>query len=373
MPINNNHSRARRATLLLLIWQLCGSAAYALDSQGGSSAALSKEPNSQTAAPGQKPITAGSDFKTGPVTDDETLIKPVTRDKHNANGSKPEANGRTEGNVDVSVGSQGPISIGALKVAEQLEIVPFITRLDELKHKHIYSASEPTQRIEVLSVRQDLNEAILGAVLQTKRVESELNRQISGYEAVANVLEENRDQAIRNNNILNFTSGGALAMTAGGISVGTSMKYQNAGNELAAIAGGLSALISAYALKLQKGARVDAEADPNMLAPIFGLVPAEPNKYPPAMWKYLNDHEPDQKLSRRQQLIDKWIKLKYIAPLDKSSSRHELQSLSGTIELKKKVTIDMLRNRIPMLEDVRTTIAGMNEYLDEILTFVRKA
>jgi hypothetical protein len=150
------------------------------------------------------------------------------------------------------------------------------------------------------------------------------------------------------------------------------MKYQNAGNELGAVAGALTAVIGAYALKLQGGGKRSSERDPNMLAPIFGLVPNEPNKYPLITWNYLNDFEPGQKKTRREQLIDRWVKLNYIEPLSKPSSKHHLEELSGTIPLHKVVNIDLLRDRIPMLQDVRAAVAGMNEYLDEILTFVRQ-
>jgi len=108
-----------------------------------------------------------------------------------------------------------------------------------------------------------------------------------------------------------------------------------------------------------------------MLAPIFGLVPNEPNKYPSLVWNYLNDYEPGQKKSRREQLIDRWIKLNDIEPLNKPSSKKHLEELAGTIPLHKDVTIDLLRDRIPMLQDARAAVAGINEYLDEILTFVR--
>jgi len=275
-------------------------------------------------------------------------------------------------NYDVTINDKGPISIGAVKVAKDMQMLDLVAELNELKKEHAYVPGRRVHSLEVISVRQDLDENILSAFLATRRVISELDRQVAGYDAVARVLEEKRDQAIRNNTILNFTSGGALAMTQGGISVGTRMKYQNAGNELGAIAGALSAVIGAYALKLQGGGKRDSERDPNMLAPIFGLIPNEPNKYPPLVWNYLNDYEPGQKKSRREQLIDRWIKLNYIEPLDKPSSKKHLQELAGTIPLHKVVNIDLLRDRIPMLQDVRAAAAGINEYLDEILTFVRQ-
>lgn len=359
-----------------------------------------------------KPFTSGTDFKAGPVTDDDKLLRPVAKDAKNSvdnNSSKLSPNvapyaksgGQEQNksseleppikgqrrkpvpydadqiesnerkNYDVSINDRGPISIGAVKVAKDLQMLDEIAELNDLKKDHVYVPGRRVHSLAVVSVRQDLDENILSAFLATRRVVSELDRQVSGYDAVARVLEEKRDQAIRNNNILNFISGGALAVTQGAISIGTPMKYQNAGNELGTIAGAVTAMIGAYALKLQAGGKRSSERDPNMLAPIFGLVPNEPNKYPSLVWNYLNDYEPGQKKSRREQLIDRWIKLNYIEPLNKPSSKKHLEELAGTIPLHKDVTIDLLRDRIPMLQDVRAAVAGINEYLDEILTFVR--
>lgn len=362
-------------------------------------------------------FTTGSDFKTGPVTDDEKLLKPVAKDAKNpvdSEGSKvspeaapdskkPSENGKimpgtttsTSGggkrkknasipddgdaietspkkNFDVMIDGRGPISIGAVKVAKDLDMYDELLELIQLKRDHVYVPGKRVHSLEVIAVRQDLDENLLSAFMATRRVASELDRQVSGYDAVARVLEEKRDQAIRNNNILNFTTGGALAVTQGAISVGTPMKYQNAGNELGVIAGAMTAMIGAYALKIQKGGKRSSERDPNMLAPIFGLVPNEPNKYPKLVWDYLNDYEPEQKKTRREQLIDRWVKLNYIEPLNDKKSQKQLQEVAGTIPLHKSVNIDLLRNRIPMLQDVRAAVAGINEYLDEILTFVRQ-
>ncbi|HEY9715698.1 MAG TPA: hypothetical protein V6C72_19645, partial [Chroococcales cyanobacterium] len=348
------------------------SAPPASSPQNESPAIRNKEP---------KNFHEGSDFKIGPVTDDSKLIKPVAGEKNKSLSdtkekrpekaeSEEEAGMRDQRktNQEVKV-DDSAISVGALKVAADLEIAQEIVALEKWKQKHAHE--KPTADIEVIALRQELDEDLFSAFLQTRRVISELDRQISGFEAVARVLEDKRDQAIRNNTILNFTSGGALAMTQGIMSVGTPMKFQNTGNELGAVAGALTMAIGAYALKIQNGGKRSAEQDPNMLAPIFGLVPVEPNKYPPVIWNYLNDYEPKQKLSRKQQLIERWKTLNYIQKEGGEKSKKKLEALCGTVPLQKQVTIALLRTRIPMLEDLRATVAGMNEYLDEILTFAR--
>ena len=64
-------------------------------------------------------------------------------------------------------------------------------------------------------------------------------------------------------------------------------------------------------------------------------------------------------LTRRDLLINHWIQINRIQPLNKRGSAQELDQLCGTVELKKEVTIDMLRNRIPMIEDTRAVVATM--------------
>ena len=351
----------------------------------------SSVPSERAGAPSQNPAQAegarsgiheGSDFKVGPVTDDSKLIKPVAgEDQKSSDDGKqtksPEKqdsedkagmHDQRKTNYEVEYPKSGKISIGALKVARDIEMYDDIMTLERLKETNSYGPKIYSP--EIVSLRLDLNEQLMTAFAQTRRVMSELDRQISGFGAVAKVLEDERDQAIRTNNILNFSTTGSLAATQGAVSIGTPTRFQNLGNELGVVAGGLTVLISAYALKVQKGGKRNSERDPNMLAPIFNLVPAEPNKYPPIVWNYLNDYEPQQKLTRREQLIQRWKTLSYLKKKGEISTSH-LEELCGTVPLNKKVTISMLRTRIPMLEDLRATVSGMNEYLDEIMTFMR--
>lgn len=334
-------------------------------------------------------VTRETEF--GPVTEDTKFIQPVAGESKA--GPKPDVKRKDlSKKTDVELEDimskaqseppvkqarvmfldKGVISSGALQLAKDLKIVPQMARLEEMKKTKTFVPGEPSYSLEVLSVRQDLSESLLSAMLQARRVISELDRQISGYDAVARVLEEKRDDAIQKNTALNFSTSGVLTSTQGGLSIGTPARFQNAGNALAAIAGGLLIGISAYGLKIQDGGKRNEQRNPNMLAPIFGLIPVQATKYPPLVWNYLNDYEPGQKRNRRQQLLERWLTVHYIEPFDKPTSHHHLSQLAGTTDLHKEITIDLLRDRIPMLEDVRNTVASMFEYLDELNTFVRE-
>ena len=49
-----------------------------------------------------------------------------------------------------------------------------------------------------------------------------------------------------------------------------------------------------------------------------------------------------------------------------------LDSLAGTIPLDKGVTIDLLRDRIPMMTDVRSVVTTSTQPLREIMSFIRR-
>ena len=72
----------------------------------------------------------------------------------------------------------------------------------------------------------------------------------------------------------------------------------------------------------------------------------------------------------RRSAVKKAASLNRRQQKDKHFDEH-LEQLAGTVPMHKTITIDLLRSRIPMLEDLRATVAGVNEYLDEILTVVR--
>jgi hypothetical protein len=71
-------------------------------------------------------------------------------------------------------------------------------------------------------------------------------------------------------------------------------------------------------------------------------------------------------------LVKRWVELGRIQPLNKKGSKAELDGLSGTIDLPKSVSIDLLRNRIPMMEDVRAVVSSMSRALHEIMVYVRR-
>ena len=243
-----------------------------------------------------------------------------------------------------------------------------------LKRKYLDQPGE-SQHVDMLACRQELLELILNAFLEMRDSVASIDAEISQSDALADFLEAKRDKSIRYNNIANFTSQGGFAMLASGMQTGTGNinAIQNAGNELEIIAGFVQTAVSSYALKQQNGTKRSAVRHPNMLAPLLLREPVDYIKYSPSVWSYLNEVPPNslETATRRQQLVTRWVSLGRIMPLNKSGSAKELDLLCGTIPMDKAVSIDLLRTRIPMLEDTRSSISTMSKSLREIMTFVR--
>lgn len=264
-----------------------------------------------------------------------------------------------------------PLSKAASEVAQDMNIIELLRRLHHLKHSLLILPGAPSN-LELLSVRMELLETIFSACLETQDVIASLDTEISKYEAIAEFLEAGRDKAIRNNNIVNFTASGALQSLGSIFQIGTGAPYQNVGNEIGTVQGGLQGLISSYALKQSQGARKSARRNPNMLAPILERAPVDYSKYPPGVWAYLSRKPMGSSLSRRETLLRHWIEVRRIPPLNSPGAATQLDALAGTVELQKQVTIDLLRNRIPMLGDVRAVVSTVNQSLHEIMSYVRR-
>jgi hypothetical protein len=273
--------------------------------------------------------------------------------------------------VELAQDSELPLSTAALDIAEALNIVPQLKRLHQLKHHYLVSPKYE-EHVELMELRMDLLETLFSAFLDSRDTIASMDTEAAKYDAIADVMENNRDKMVRNNTVLNFASSGILQGLASSMQIGTVNALQNSGNQIEVMQAGIQALISTFALRAGKGGKTSSSIDPNTLAPVLGRAPVDYSKYPPVVWEYLNMRPTKTSKTRRDILIDHWIQVNRIQPLNKRGSAQELDPLCGTVELKKEVTIDLLRNRIPMIEDTRAVIATMVQAMREIMTFVRR-
>jgi hypothetical protein len=162
-------------------------------------------------------------------------------------------------------------------------------------------------------------------------------------------------------------------MIASGLQIGTANPYQNAGNVMEVGAGALSTGISTYALKQSSGEKRTANVNPNMLARFFSLSTTKDRDIPVPIWNFLNEPMPEGKgLSRRDILIQRWVQIGRIPPPKSKEGQRRIALLCGTVAQPHQVSIDLLNDRVAMLDDLRAAIGQMSRQLLEIMRLMRK-
>lgn len=260
----------------------------------------------------------------------------------------------------------------AKEVAKDIGLTQHIVNIQDLRAK---AANPDVIKLDVqfLFLKQEMTEILLTTFLETREVVAVVDDEMSRASELKDLLESRRDRAIRLNNITNFTSGGALAMIGSGIQIGGGNAINNAGNLMEVAAGGLATGISTYALKQSSGEKRSAGVNPNMLAKLFDLPTSIDTEIPTPIWNYLKEPIPGGKgESRRDLLIDRWVKLGRIPPPTSKAGQRRVALLAGAVAQTHEVTIDLLDDRVAMLNDMRAVVGSMTRELLEIMRVMRK-
>jgi len=264
------------------------------------------------------------------------------------------------------------LSPTAKEVSKDIGVNQYIVELQTLRSKSL-NPDAIKRDVQFLFIKQEMTEILLTTFLETRDVVATVDDEMSRSAELKDLLESRRDRAIRLNNITNFTSGGALAMIGSGIQVGGGNAISNAGNVMEVAAGALSTGISTYALKQSSGEKRSAGANPNMLARLFNLPTTRDKDIPAPIWNFLNEPIPGGNgQSRRDQLVERWVQLGRMPPPSSKAGQRRVALLAGAVAQNHAVTIDLLDNRIAMLNDLRAAVGAMSGELLQIMKLMRK-
>lgn len=264
------------------------------------------------------------------------------------------------------------LSPTAKEVSKDIGVNKYILDLEALRAKSLNPDALKLD-VQFLFVKQQMTEILLTTFLETRDVVSTVDDEMARSSELKDLLEARRDRAIRLNNITNFTSGGALAMIGSGIQIGGGSAIANAGNVMEVAAGALATGISTYALKQSSGEKRSAGVNPNMLAKVFDLPTTKEQDIPTPIWNFLHEPIPGGNgRSRRDLLIERWVQLGRIPPPTSKAGQRRVALLAGTVVQTHAVTIDLLDDRVSMLNDLRDAIGAMSRELLEIMKVMRK-
>lgn len=274
------------------------------------------------------------------------------------------------------VNSYGDLSKSALSVGQLLGISD---ELDKLDRESKLPAGK-RDRLELLILKQSLMEAILSQGFEIRAVLSKVDTEIADADDLQALLEERRDRAVRLNSIANLVSGGITGIVGSGLNLGDINSKADDSIDLSD--GIVQSGLAIFALKQQIGEKQISKGLPNMLSRLF-----EQNnslEYPDHIWQFLNSvpvvSDENQTAvgidevgkTRRQILMDHWRRLGLIDRnrRDKTSEQERVRTIIG-VAPKTRVSIDLLEARSAMLHDLRAVVSELDNYLLELVQYLR--
>lgn len=261
------------------------------------------------------------------------------------------------------------LSASARQLAEDLEIMPLLTKLQGLKEHDKRKESGQCSH-EATALRLEITENVVTTMLQCQQVTVEIDSEISEVGEYMAVMADKRDKAIFFNNLAALVANG-LVSTAGNYLQMPQTINEQPGEVLETGSSQMSGGLGALALYQQAGEKLSAGIRPNMLAKVFRRPNNEQTEYPDVIWNYLNASPVGIKQTRREMLVESWEKLGRIPPRSSSEGRRYIRIVSGTIPQKRTVTLDMLGDRSAMLGDLRALVGQIYKDLLNLMLVVR--
>jgi hypothetical protein len=259
------------------------------------------------------------------------------------------------------------------QLADELGLIDLLTRLQQLKEHERHKRGVPLTP-ESTTLRLEISEVVLTTSLQCQAVNAQIEAESSSMIAIRAAMEGRRDKTGRTNAIANVVANGSVqavgSMLQEPVETVPDSRYELPGEVVASAGTLMAAGLGAMALKQSKGMTLSAPVDPNMLAKIFKRPNSAKTEYPDVIWRYLNSVPPDSIKdgpTRRELLIQRWIKLGRIPSLETPKGRLYARTVAGTVPQRKAITLDMLDDRIAMLMDLR---AEVNQIYNELLNMM---
>lgn len=271
------------------------------------------------------------------------------------------------------------VSPNTLQLAQNLNLLPILSRIQELKAKTSRQNGEKTiesisDTQELIQLTQKAQNILIRTSLEIDFVLAEIDAEQNIYSEVLSSFQSSRDKLVARLNAGSFILNGALWAVNGALAIPTPQhpNYAIQSGIVGICAGLVPSIASGYALKVYSGKHKRSEADPNMLAKLFDRPINENIDYPKSVWEFLNTSPAGETGSessgktRRDQLVARWISDKNIPSFTDKSNKKEIDILTASASQKRGLSIDNLNVRLVMLEQLQGELAKMKRLLMEI-------
>lgn len=277
--------------------------------------------------------------------------------------------------------STNSLSPNSLQLATIIGLTPALEKVQSFRTR-LQDFAQTGTSLESLSVRQDLWDATQKASLIIQRADLEIDFTIAEIEAENQLYEEilatftaDRDKLAARVNAASFISNGALWAVCEALAIPgyKNSKFAIPSGIVGIPAGVVPSIASMYTLKAVNGKKKTSEADPNMLAKLFGYPTNSEIEYPSSVWQFLHQVPADNPRSKQRldQLVDRWIADSNMPAFTDRDSKKQLDVITASVAQRKCLSIGTLTARIVMLRQLHAEIWKMKRMLLELTMAVQ--
>jgi hypothetical protein len=273
------------------------------------------------------------------------------------------------------------VSPDALGFAEQLNLLPVLKRIQELKGQISSAPLSDTDRAlartELGEARQTALEIIQQVDLEVDYVEAQISEEQSLYADMLQHMTYERDRSVALTNVAGFGANGILWTLCEAIAIPTyAHPNLSVPSGILGIAAGLvPTFASLYAMKQVSGKKYSYKEEPNMLSKLFDLKVGLRSEYPDSVWTFLTTVPPNDPTGKRRvdQIIDRWVEDKNLPSFKSRDSVRQVELITATRSIPKTLTIDLLSTRQAMLDQLSSEVLKINRLLLELMLVARGA
>ena len=265
------------------------------------------------------------------------------------------------------------ISANSQQLADLIKLTPLLAKIQDLRN---YRITDDVS-LENIANRQLFNDTVQKALVIVNQTNleidftlAEIGAERNVYGEILNTFTADRDKMVARSNAMSFYTNGILWAAAEGFDIPTN-KHPNLSipsGTLGIIAGLVPSVFSLYAMHQYNGKKKTSEADPNMLAKLFGYKTNPSIEYPDSVWTFLNSKQVkiNTKLTRKEILINRWVSDSNISSFTDKNSAKQLDAITASVAQKKGLTIATLTARQEMLNQLASEIFKMKRLLLEL-------
>ncbi|HEY9871438.1 MAG TPA: hypothetical protein V6D08_19935, partial [Candidatus Obscuribacterales bacterium] len=265
-----------------------------------------------------------------------------------------------------AVPRRSALSLEADVLLDQLGLRPLVENLHSARQEvaripaGAVTLESLAARQELLEVTQRLSRAILRANLEVDYVLAAIEGEQNELRDTGEELGARRDRNVWRSTILSQWSNGVLwsASSAFTLASANNVNYSYPDGVLGILAGAIPTALALRAMRQSHGPQKPLPVEPNLLAAVLDKPGGEDSWLPGSVMAYLDRAPADgsSMLTRRQQLLNRWIKNGYLPSRTSAHFSERGSILAGTLARKGALTLDLIETRQKMLSDLRAEV-----------------